>query len=82
LIDDNIDELKGMIKNLKQRLEEAVEDGIIDSRENDDILTRIKDIEMCILNDGKITKAERKIMKEAQDLFESYMKRAEMRLDK
>ena len=81
LVDDNIDELKGMVNGLKKRLEEAIEDGIIDSQENEDIMVKIKEIEMCILNDGIITKKERLLMRESQELLDSYFARAEMKLD-
>lgn len=82
LVDDNIDELKAMLSGLKKRLEEAVEDGIIDRQENEDVMWRIKKIEMCILNDGIITKKERALMKEAADMLDSYFARAEMKLDR
>jgi len=81
LVDDNIEELKGMVNGLKKRLEEAIEDGIIDSQENEDIMVKIKEIEMCILNDGIITKKERLLMRESQELLDSYFARAEMKLD-
>ena len=81
LVDDNIDELKAMLVGLRKRLEEAVRDGIIDRQENEDVLTRIKLIEMCILNDGIITKKERALMREAQQMLDSYFARAEMKLD-
>ena len=81
LVDDNIEELKGMVNGLKKRLEEAIEDGIIDSHENEDIMVKIKEIEMCILNDGIITKKERLLMRESQELLDSYFARAEMKLD-
>ena len=82
MVDDNIDDLKRMVAELKKRLEEAIEDGIIDNQENEDIMAKIKEIEICILNDYIITKKERALMKEAQDLLESYLAKAEMRLDK
>jgi len=82
MVDDNIDDLKRMVAELKKRLEEAIEDGIIDNQENEDIMVKIKEIEICILNDFIITKKERALMKEAQDLLESYLAKAEMRLDK
>lgn len=81
LVDDNIDDLKRMIADLKKRLEEAIEDGIIDSQENEDIMVKIKEIEMSILNDGIITKKERLLMRESQELLDSYFARAELKLD-
>lgn len=81
MVDDNIDDLKRMVAELKARLVEAVEDGIIDNQENEDIMAKIKEIEVSILNDYIITKKERALMLEAQNLLETYMARAEMKLD-
>ena len=80
LVDDNIDELNAMIAGLKRRLEAAIEDGIIDRQENEDVMWRIKEIEMSILNDGIITKKERLMMREAQEMLDSYYSRAEKKI--
>lgn len=80
LVDDNIDELKAMLAGLRRRLEAAIEDGIIDRQENEDVMWRIKEIEMSILNDGIITKKERAMMREAQDMLDSYYSRAEKKI--
>ncbi|MDP6154516.1 MAG: hypothetical protein QF682_00060 [Candidatus Thermoplasmatota archaeon] len=80
LVDDNIDELNAMVSGLKRRLEAAIEDGIIDRQENEDVMWRIKEIEMSILNDGIITKKERALMREAQEMLDSYYSRAEKKI--
>ena len=79
-VDDNIDELNAMVSGLKRRLEAAIEDGIIDRQENEDVMWRIKEIEMSILNDGIITKKERALMREAQEMLDSYYSRAEKKI--
>jgi regulator of replication initiation timing len=80
LVDDNINELNAMVAGLKRRLEAAIEDGIIDRQENEDVMWRIKEIEMTILNDGIITKKERALMREAQEMLDSYYSRAEKKI--
>lgn len=75
-------ELNKMLKELKLKLKAAVEDSIIDRQENTDILSKIKEIEVCIMNDGIITFKEEKLMKEAQALFDKYMTMARLRLNK
>jgi len=80
LVDDNIDELKAMLAGLKRRLEAAIEDGIIDGEENEDVMWRIKEIEMSIINDGIITKKERGLMRDAQELLDSFYSRAEKKI--
>ncbi|MDP7264162.1 MAG: hypothetical protein QGH39_01230 [Candidatus Thermoplasmatota archaeon] len=69
-----------MVSGLKRRLEAAIEDGIIDRQENEDVMWRIKEIEMSILNDGIITKKERALMREAQEMLDSYYSRAEKKI--
>ena len=72
-VDQNIEELRQLGKNLVATLEKAIEDGIIDRNENDDICTQVKRIEEMILQDKIITKTEAEFMREVEANLKKYL---------
>ncbi len=66
MVDDNIEDLKKLSEEFNRRLEEAREDGILSKEENDDLLVKIKQIEMMAMNDYILTAKEKEIIREVQ----------------
>ena len=66
MVDDNIEDLKKLSEEFAKRLEEARADGILSKDENDDLVAKIKQIEMMAMNDYILTAKEKEIIREVQ----------------
>ena len=65
-VDQNEEELRELGQKLVTTLEKAIEDGVIDRDENDDICLQVKKIEELIMHDKIITKQEASFMREVE----------------
>lgn len=81
MVDQNIDDLRRLGQELIDRCKAAVEDGVIDRDENDEILTKVKEIEQMIMHDKIITKKEAAFMREVQDMLNAYLKDVPRKFD-
>jgi len=73
MVDQNEEDLKKLAQQLVNKLEQAIEDGVIDRDENDEIQAKVKEIEQMILHDKIITKKEAKFMREVQGTLDKYL---------
>lgn len=72
-VDQNEDELRELGQKLVATLEKAIEDGIIDRQENDEICIQVKKIEELILHDKIITNNEAEFMREVEGNLKKYL---------
>ncbi len=72
-VDHNEKELKELGQKLVDILEKAIEDGIIDRKENDDICLQVKMIEEMVMNDRIITNQEAEFMRRVESTLHKYL---------
>jgi hypothetical protein len=72
-VDQNEEQLRELGQKLVDILEKAIEDGIIDRKENDDICIEVKKIEEMVMHDRIITKQEAAFMREVEGNLHKYM---------
>jgi hypothetical protein len=73
MVDKNEEDLRKLGQELVNKLDKAIEDGIITREENDEICAKVKQIEEMILHDKIITKKEAKFMREIQKELEAHL---------